>query len=104
MLSKLIAKRLSTAASPSSHRISTLLLNFRSKRSFAATLGRPSLSLGAIDAPELQSYSSEKWGAVISLFVFTCGWKNTSAAEITDGFVNRHGCLHDCEQLRTDSL
>jgi len=64
-------------------------LNFHSKRSFAATLGRPSLSLGAIDAPELQSYNSEKWGAVISLFVFTFGWKNTSAAEITGELTNR---------------
>jgi hypothetical protein len=39
------------------------------------------------------SYNSGKWGAVISLFVFTCGWKNPSAAEITFGFPNSHVCL-----------
>src|ERR1044071_4371537 len=102
MLSKLIAKKLSTVASPSSHRISTLPLNSRSKRSFVAIRGRRSRSLGAIDAQALQSYSSGKWGAVTSLFVCTSGWKNTLVAEITGGVPSRHVCLH--RGLRTHSL
>src|SRR4029077_4036882 len=89
MLSKLIGEKLSTAASLSSPPTLTLPLNFRSKRSFVATPGRQSQSLGAIDAPELQSCNLGKWEAVISLFVFTSGWRNTSAAEITGTFQSR---------------